>query len=412
MARHKLKSPARRRRGSQVRWWLAAGVLLLLAGVGVWWWFWTEPQPPLPPLAQFPLAPPPNVSIEPTNVPPVVPVVTNPVPVMAEESVPLVRPVLPPPARTNPPVVVLPKQTNPPVVVVPPAGELRTIPNRAPTNILEAQIALTAYGIGAGSLDGVGGAQTAWAFRAFQFARGLEESGRLDRETQGELKFTRPLYRTFTVTAEDLAGLHSVPTGWIAKSELSRLGYESILELVAEKCQASPGLLRRLNPGVNWQAVSAGTPLIVPNASYPPARRAALVRISLANRYLRAFDARGGLLAHFPCSIGRIADKRPVGELQAVVVVKDPNYTFNPAVFAESAEARQIGRKLIIPPGPNNPVGVTWIGLSRAGYGIHGTPIPEQVGRTESHGCFRLANWNAEYLRQMMAVGTPVWVEL
>ena len=100
-----------------------------------------------------------------------------------------------------------------------------------------------------------------------------------------------------------------------------------------------------------------------------------------------------------------------VGALSVVVSVKDPNYTFDPAVFPESAEGRQLGRKLLIPPGPNNPVGLAWIGLSRPGYGIHGTPGPEQVGRTESHGCFRLANWNAEQLRRMISVGTPVRVE-
>jgi lipoprotein-anchoring transpeptidase ErfK/SrfK len=93
-------------------------------------------------------------------------------------------------------------------------------------------------------------------------------------------------------------------------------------------------------------------------------------------------------------------------------VVKNPNYTFNPAVFPESEEGRKLGRRLVLPPGPNNPVGVAWIGLSRAGYGIHGTPLPEMVGRTESHGCFRLANWNADYLRRMAWVGMPIWVEL
>ena len=136
-----------------------------------------------------------------------------------------------------------------------------------------------------------------------------------------------------------------------------------------------------------------------------------MVRISLTNHWLRAFSDRGGLIAHFPCSIGRIAEKRPVGDLHVTSVAKDPNYTFNPAVFPESPEAQATGRKLILPPGPNNPVGVAWIGLDRPGYGIHGTPLPEQVGRTESHGCFRLANWNADYLRQLVRVGTSVNIE-
>ena len=97
--------------------------------------------------------------------------------------------------------------------------------------------------------------------------------------------------------------------------------------------------------------------------------------------------------------------------LHIVVVAPQPNYTFDPAVFPESAEGRELGRKLILPPGPNNPVGVVWFGLDKSGYGIHGTPRPEDVGRTESHGCFRLANWNAEHLLKLAGVGTPVQVE-
>jgi lipoprotein-anchoring transpeptidase ErfK/SrfK len=126
---------------------------------------------------------------------------------------------------------------------------------------------------------------------------------------------------------------------------------------------------------------------------------------------LEAFDAETNLLVHFPCSIGRLAAKRPAGELHVTTIILDPNYTFDPAVFPESPEAQAVGRKLILPPGPNNPVGVVWIGLDRPGYGIHGTPAPEQVGRTESHGCFRLANWNASYLAQLLWVGIAVSVE-
>jgi lipoprotein-anchoring transpeptidase ErfK/SrfK len=92
-------------------------------------------------------------------------------------------------------------------------------------------------------------------------------------------------------------------------------------------------------------------------------------------------------------------------------VAHNPNYTFDPDIFPESAEARGLGRKLVLPPGPNNPVGTAWVGLDRAGYGIHGTPRPEEVGRTESHGCFRLANWNAELLARLVSIGTPVLVE-
>jgi lipoprotein-anchoring transpeptidase ErfK/SrfK len=106
-----------------------------------------------------------------------------------------------------------------------------------------------------------------------------------------------------------------------------------------------------------------------------------------------------------------MAEKRPLGDLQITVVVPNPNYTFDPDLFPESAEGRALGRKLVIPPGPNNPVGLAWIGLDRPGYGIHGSPDPENIGRTESHGCFRLANWDVLTLVGLVDVGMPVVVD-
>jgi lipoprotein-anchoring transpeptidase ErfK/SrfK len=152
--------------------------------------------------------------------------------------------------------------------------------------------------------------------------------------------------------------------------------------------------------------------LHIPDLDYPAAsNKAAFAVIHLADKFLEAFDTETNLLAHFPCSIAANVEKRPVGELHVAVVAPNPNYTFDPDLFPESPEAQQLKMKLILPPGPNNPVGVAWIGLDKIGYGIHGTPAPEQVGRTESHGCFRLANWDAEYLSRLVWVGMPVLVE-
>lgn len=279
------------------------------------------------------------------------------------------------------------------------------------TNTLLAQIALAGYGISVGSIDGLGGNQTAAALQAFQMDHGLEPTGRLDEPTQHTLQLNRPPFTSLKVTSEDLARLKPLPQTWLEKAAASRLDFSTWLEFAGETAHVQPAALTRWNPGFDWAAVRSGQTVSVPSAEYPPVRRAALVRISLTNHWLRAFNDRGGLLAHFPCSIGRIAEKRPVGELRVTNVAKDPNYTFNPEVFPESQEAREVGRKLVLPPGPNNPVGIAWIGLDRPGYGIHGTPLPEQVGRTESHGCFRLANWNADYLRRMVRVGTPVFIE-
>jgi peptidoglycan hydrolase-like protein with peptidoglycan-binding domain len=284
--------------------------------------------------------------------------------------------------------------------------------NRFANAVLEAQIALTRVGISPGSIDGSMGSQTRAALRAWQRREGLPITGELDSVTRPALVKGANVLTTCVVTAEDLQRLRPLSHTWLGKSLQDRLDYETILELVAERAHASPNLIRRLNTTVNWPAVKAGTEVIVPFVQRdPPANRAAYLQIRLSERTLQAFSYDGRLLAHFPCSIAARMDKRPVGQLQVVVTAPNPNYTFNPEVFPESAEARELGRKLVLPPGPNNPVGTVWIGLDRPGYGIHGTPKPEEVGRTESHGCFRLANWNAEYLLQLVSVGTPVHVE-
>ena len=248
--------------------------------------------------------------------------------------------------------------------------------------------------------------------RAFQQRENLPVSGELDETTRARLTLDAPTYVSYIVTTNDLSRLRPVGTTWLAKSQQDRLDYETILELVAERAQSHPSLIRRLNPNVNWTNLRAGATVQIPNVEKLPARtKAAFVRIHLAGKNLQAFDSSTNLLAHFPCSIARNVEKRPVGELHVLDAAENPNYTFDPDNFPESPEARQLGRKLVLPAGPNNPVGTAWISLDKPGYGIHGAPRPEEVGRTESHGCFRLANWNAEYLIKLVNVGTPVFVE-
>ena len=350
----------------------------------------------------------------------------------------VVQPMEPQPAASQPPV-----WSNPPPARIENANYAATLPPTPPTNsgvvapvpaketaptnvskvaafpvgqyappVLEVQIALSRRGISCGSLDGVMGAQTRAALRAFQRGENLSITGELDAATRARLIVQEPILADYVVTAADLARLCPLASTWVGKSEQARLDYESVLELVSEKGHAHPALIRRLNPGVDWTNVLAGLVAKIPAVDYPGSPgKAAYVRIALSERILEAFNAASNLVAHFPCSIARHVEKRPVGQLRVVVIAPNPNYTFNPEIFPESAEARQLGRKLTIPSGPNNPVGVAWIGLDKPGYGIHGTPSPEQVGRTESHGCFRLANWNAEYLLKLVAPGTPVFVD-
>jgi lipoprotein-anchoring transpeptidase ErfK/SrfK len=279
--------------------------------------------------------------------------------------------------------------------------------------VFEAQLALDRQGISSGSLDGKIGSQTHAAIRAFQKQADLPATGELDEATKTNLTLDSPPFANYIITSNDLARLQPLSKTWLGKSQQTTLDYETILELVSEKSHSHPELIRRMNPNVSWSNVLAGTSVQVPDVfgEDPPAK-AAFARISLSEKILEAFDTDSNLLVHFPCSIAQRVEKRPVGQLHVAVVAPNPNYTFNPDLFPESAEAKsQPGVKIIIPPGPNNPVGAVWIGLDKPGYGMHGTPRPEEVGRTESHGCFRLANWNAERLLKIVWVGMPVYVE-
>lgn len=387
----KFKQPKPKKRpGGGGRWgW---GLLIVLVCVGAWWW-WTGGDRP-------------KQAAQPVQLQTFTPAATNPsLPVSVVTNHP--RPAMG--GNVLPTRGAATSVTNR-VSATEPVFDNNTFP-RPPQNSFEVQLALARAGVSSGSFDGVTGSQTRAAIRAFQLREGLTETGTADAETKARLQLTLPPLTNYIVSSNDLARLQPLSTTWLGKSQQSALDYETLLELVAEKGNAHPLFVKRLNPSVDWTNVTAGVELRIPNISYPPPRaRAAFVVIHLAGKTLQAFDASTNLLLHFPCSIAARVEKRPVGELHVAVVAPNPNYTFDPEVFPESAEAKQLGRKLILPPGPNNPVGVAWIGLDRPGYGIHGTPSPEQVGRTESHGCFRLANWNAEFLLKLVTVGTPVRV--
>lgn len=298
-----------------------------------------------------------------------------------------------------------------------PTAAVAAVPEPAPweprlvETLLEAQVELHRRGFSCGSIDDVMGLQTRAAFRAFQRASDIPETGQLDELTRAFLWLTTPPLITHIFNLAELDGLHPVPPTWLEKSREVTLGYANALELVAERYRASPALVRRLNPQIDWDNVTPGTPVTVPGVTrIVVGQKAAQVVIHLESRTLQAFAADGRVLVHFPVSIAQKVEKRPVGEVRIKVLISDPNYTFDPEVYPESEEGRTLGRKLVVPPGPNNPVGLAWIGLDLPGYGIHGTPEPEKVGRTESHGCFRLANWDAVTLLHLVSVGLPVIV--
>jgi lipoprotein-anchoring transpeptidase ErfK/SrfK len=260
-------------------------------------------------------------------------------------------------------------------------------------------------------IDGKAGSRTKQAVLAWEAANGLSPSGEITPELLARVGDAGQYFAVHTVSDEELAALVDVPTTWAGRAEAARLGFETILETLAEKYHCTEGALRTLNPDAAWPDPPVGTRVTVPNPLPASSRRGARAVIRLGVKTVSVYDAGERLVALFPCSIAAKAEKRPVGELKIVTAAADPEYLFDPALFAEDPEARAMKGKRMIAAGPNNPVGVAWISLDRPGYGIHGTPHPEDIGKTESHGCFRLANWNARRLLNMVTAGTPVRVD-
>lgn len=276
----------------------------------------------------------------------------------------------------------------------------------------ELQIALSREGFSPGSIDGKLGGQTKQALAAYQQANGLDETGVFDETTAGKLRIFDPVFAQIELAQRDFNKVAPKPQSWIERGQVDAMHYNSILEMVAEHAQTDPDFVKALNPSLNWHALRSGDRITVPHL--PPFRiktEIQYVRIQLSSRTLQAFDGNDQLRFHCPVSIARRVDKRPSGQLAVKVLVEDPNYTFNPAILSTTAAREGITQKFIIQPGPNNPVGSVWIGLNLPSYGMHGTPEPEKVGRTESSGCFRLANWNAKTLVKAVWGGMPVHVD-
>jgi lipoprotein-anchoring transpeptidase ErfK/SrfK len=268
------------------------------------------------------------------------------------------------------------------------------------------QIALDQLGLSPGLVDGRIGAKTRLATREFQRLHALSETGELDPATAEALHLDpAAALNTYAVRPADLADVAPLPTDWLEKSRLDRLRYPSLEQLVAEKFHTSRACLGRLNPGLSLAALKVGDTLAVPHvAAETSLPRADRIDINLSEKVIRLYAA-GKEIALFHCSIAKDKAKLPSGDAHVAVISTNPNYTFDPAKWPD---VHGIDHKLLIPPGPRNPVGLCWVGLSLPGYGMHGTPTPELIGKTGSHGCFRLANWDAQRLGRLVSVGTPV----
>ena len=296
---------------------------------------------------------------------------------------------------------------------------------------LAMQVALDRAGFSPGEIDGAPGANTDRAMGALKAAKGTTDLGDV---------YMNPV-ATYTISAEDAAGpfVDRMPEDMMEKSKLPVMAYASVLELLGERFHSSPKLLQRLNPNAKFEQGATITvpnvqPFVIPvKAGEKPADSPAkngtpaqpsnngtpsalgktaapvkeLVTITVTDRAktLQVQNAAGQVIFHAPVTVGSENDPLPVGEWKVNGVSRNPVFNYNPKLFWDADPSHA---KAKIPPGPNNPVGVVWVDLSKEHYGIHGTPEPSRIGYTESHGCIRLTNWDAMRVAELVSPGTKV----
>jgi lipoprotein-anchoring transpeptidase ErfK/SrfK len=274
--------------------------------------------------------------------------------------------------------------------------------------VVRAQILLDRAKFSPGEIDGVYGDDLGIAVKGYRENHGLKPAGAIDAEMWRLLDSDAgPLLSTYTISKADEKGpFLPIPADTQDKAKMKWLGFETPEEGLGERFHSSPKLLAELNPGKKLNTV--GESITVPNVRRAVVRLALRVVVSKAKRTVIAYGAGDKELAQYPATIGDTHDPLPIGHWTVTSVVHYPWFNYDPEHFW-NADPKQA--KATLPPGPRNPTGVAWIGLSKEHYGIHGTPDPGHVRHGESAGCVRMTNWDVEDLSHMVRRGTPVDLE-
>lgn len=272
-------------------------------------------------------------------------------------------------------------------------------------NDLRAQVLLDRARFSPGEIDGVAGSNQAGALRAFQRQQGLEPTGELNEDTWLALEANAgPTLVDVVLAEEDVAGpFVDIPADMMAKAALGSMGFTGSVEKLGERFHASPALLRELNPQARFEA---GETITVPNIERElelPA--ASTVVVDESDGALWLLDAGEEVIAWFPATSGSENDPLPIGDWTINGVASNPVFNYDPGLFHAADPSHS---KATLQPGPNNPVGVAWIDLSKPHYGIHGTPEPANISKTQSNGCIRLTNWDVMRVAGAVSPGTAV----
>ena len=309
---------------------------------------------------------------------------------------------------------------SPAATVAPPKG--KPGPGGQPVadqdTVTRLQIFLDEHSFGPGKIDGHWDEFIGKALQRYQAAHGQQPSGQIDSAVKQELQKISPIYATYRLTASDLQWVGKVPSSPAGMAKLKRVLYRSALDYVAERYHADPEFIRKLNSGRNLNALKKGSTLRVPNVQpfqieciqavpdLPPKPEFAqrIIKVDTKGRMLDLVDT-NRIIASFPITPGSKSLPAPVGTWKVEKVTTMPIFRWDEAMLQHG---RRSSHFYTIPPGPRNPVGIVWIGLNKKGIGIHGTDSPDTIGRSASHGCIRLANWDAARLVNQVTVGMTV----